>query len=1070
MVTITIPEVPGYGLGENTSATVTINEGVCDRTAKVRTAILDKLSGISDCAQVTDTDLSGITGALDLTGQSMTELQARDFRGLTGLQQLRLSDNSLASLPEGVFDGLTSLEQLRLSNNSLASLHEDVFDGLTGLQELRLSNNSLTSLHEDVFDGLTGLQELRLSNNSLASLHEDVFNGLTGLQDLRLINISLASLPEGMFDGLTGLTTLRMQSNPGSPFTLRAELEQTVANQVTVTVDEGAPFDMTTTLSVEGGTLSNSSVVISAGNSESPAITVTPSGDAPVLVTVTAATFPGSGVSYNGIQTGVGTANQAPVANAGSDQTVNPGATVTLDASGSSDPDTDDTLSYSWTQTAGTTVTLSSATVSMPTFTAPSSSDVLTFNVTVMDGRGGSDSDTVDITINSPPVADAGSDQTVNTGVTVTLDASGSNDPDTGDTLSYDWMQTAGTTVTLSSATAVNPTFTATSTPATLTFEVTVTDDRGGSDSDTVDVKINTPPEADAGPDQTVNPGATVTLDASGSSDPDTGDTLGYNWTQTAGTTVTLSSATASSPTFIAPSSAEVLTFEITVADGRGGSDSETVDVTINSPPVANAGPDQTVDSGVTVTLDGSGSSDPDTDDTLSYDWTQTVGTTITLGSTTAVSPTFTAPNVSEALTFELTVTDNHGASATDDVIITINAFTPQDVTFSTPGSYTFNVGRANRVYVSGRGADGGTGGRQGYKGADRSYANSLTPIQDPESRPRGGSGGTGGLGADGSDGRAGRFVTSFDSFNGVWNATMVGGRGGGGEAGTAGKSSTVADSSQILYSANGGRGRDGGGSNGGVAVLTGSTSTELANGTYAGEEPEEMAFTVVEGTVLTVNVGTVGQLGHGGGGGENASLSGGSGSSAASGADGIDGATSGWIHIRTARSSLGFDSFDDTGLTMEVLALIEVGSEAGTGTANPAALYTKAGFMNPDAVPASGFLVEGNLTLGNDSDITRIIYLDSVGSTDGVLRLNDLLDTENIGAYFNTGGAGNDLTLYIQTSKTNLRSAGVSGMLSGMISGTDWIDLNTPDAMDILLSELSDGDSLIIGLGRSSS
>ena len=58
---------------------------------------------------------------------------------------------------------------------------------------------------------------------------------------------------------------------------------------------------------------------------------------------------------------------------------------------------------------------------------------------------------------------------------------------------------------------------------------------------------------------------------------------------------------------------------------------------------------------------------------------------------------------------------------------------------------------------------------------------------------------------------------------------------------------------------------------------------------------------------------------------------------------------------------------------------------------------------------------------LGNDSDVTRIIYLDSLGSTSGVLRFNDHPDTKDIGTYFNTGGAGNDLTLYIQTSKTNV-------------------------------------------------
>ena len=108
---------------------------------------------------------------------------------------------------------------------------------------------------------------------------------------------------------------------------------------------------------------------------------------------------------------------------------------------------------------------------------------------------------------------------------------------------------------------------------------------------------------------------------------------------------------------------------------------------------------------------------------------------------------------------------------------------------------------------------------------------------------------------------------------------------------------------------------------------------------------------------------------------------------------------------------------------------------------------------------------MEGDLTLGNDSAVTRIIYLDSVGSKNGVLRLNDHPDTKDIGAYFNTGGAGNNLTLYIQTNKTNVQSAAVSGMLSGLNRGNNWIDLDLPAAMDSLLSSLSDGDSLIIGL-----
>ena len=78
----------------------------------------------------------------------------------------------------------------------------------------------------------------------------------------------------------------------------------------------------------------------------------------------------------------------------------------------------------------------------------------------------------------------------------------------------------------------------------------------------------NNPPVADAGPDQTVEEGERVTLDGTGSSDPD-GDPITYSWTQTGGTHVTLSSADIANPAFRAPDDGGVeVTFQLTVSDG----------------------------------------------------------------------------------------------------------------------------------------------------------------------------------------------------------------------------------------------------------------------------------------------------------------------------------------------------------------------------------------------------------------------------------------------------------------------------------------------------------------------
>ena len=132
----------------------------------------------------------------------------------------------------------------------------------------------------------------------------------------------------------------------------------------------------------------------------------------------------------------------------------------------------------------------------------------------------------------------------------------------------------------------------------------------------------NTPPEANAGSDQTVFVRDTVTLDGSKSSDAD-GDLLAFQWSFVSvptGSKATLSDPTAVKPTFVVDLSG-TYAVQLTVNDGTVESVPDTVVVTtMNSRPVANAGPDQTVFAGYLVTLDGSKSCDVD-GDRLTFQW-----------------------------------------------------------------------------------------------------------------------------------------------------------------------------------------------------------------------------------------------------------------------------------------------------------------------------------------------------------------------------------------------------------------------------------------------------------------
>ena len=345
--------------------------------------------------------------------------------------------------------------------------------------------------------------------------------------------------------------------------------------------------------------------------------------------------------------------NTAPIANAGPGQTVTTGTTVTLNGSGSSDTD-GNPLTYLWSlvsSPSGSSPTLTGPTTVRPTFLADRAGQYIV-QLIVNDGVSNSTAARVTITTtpgNTAPVANAGPDQTVQLGATVTLNGSGSSDVD-GTPLTYQWTVMtvpAGSAARLSSLSTVMPTFVA-DRAGDYVVRLVVNDSTVTSAPDTVTITTaggNSSPVANAGADQSAQVGATVSLNGSSSTDAD-GNQLTYDWSfisKPAGSSAALSNPTATTPSLVADQAGQYV-LQLIVNDGTMNSTPDAVTIVVamgNTAPVANAGQDQTVAVGASVILNGSASHDVDRS-ALTYQWSLTIkpaGSVATFANPTAAMP-----------------------------------------------------------------------------------------------------------------------------------------------------------------------------------------------------------------------------------------------------------------------------------------------------------------------------------------------------------------------------------------------------------------------------------------------
>src|SRR5688572_5393760 len=305
---------------------------------------------------------------------------------------------------------------------------------------------------------------------------------------------------------------------------------------------------------------------------------------------------------------------------------------------------------------------------------------------------------------NRAPVASAGADQTATVGVQVTLSGSGSTDPD-GDVLTFEWRTVAspgGAPVSLAGAATSQATFTPAAT-GEYEFELTVSDTEF-ADRDTVRVTVgaaNIAPTVDAGADKAVTLGAAATVTAT-AADPD-GDPLTFAWTVTArpaGSTAQPAPTNAATVS-ITPDVAGEYVLTVTVTDGRGGQAVDDVRVTATAPganqaPTADAGFDLEGTETIAMTLDGTGSSDPD-GDALTFTWTvvsRPAGSTAEIASATSALASFT-PDLEGVYVVQLAVSDGEFTS-TDTAVLTVGPFNHPPVgTLTIDGSAQILVGES---------------------------------------------------------------------------------------------------------------------------------------------------------------------------------------------------------------------------------------------------------------------------------------------------------------------------------------------------------------------------------------
>ena len=373
-------------------------------------------------------------------------------------------------------------------------------------------------------------------------------------------------------------------------------------------------------------------------------------------------------------------ANQAPSANAGLDQNISlPVSTANLTGS-ATDPD-GTIASYKWTKLSGPAAgNISNSNIAITTATGLVQG-VYKFRLTVTDNAGATAFDDMQVTVNAAanqaPSANAGLDQNITLPVSTANLIGSATDPD-GTIVTYLWTKISGPAAGNISNSNIGITTATGLVQGVYIFRLTVTDNGGATAFDEMRVTVNSAtnqtPSANAGLDQTLTlPINNTSLTGTGA-DPD-GSITNYNWTKISGPAAGVITNSNNASTTVTALVQGVYVFRLKVTDNSGATAIDDVQVTVNAAanqePTAFAGADQFISLPVnTANLNGSGN-DPD-GSIVSYAWSKISGPAAGIITNTANASTTVTALVQGVYTFRLTVTDNAGVTAFDDMKITV--------------------------------------------------------------------------------------------------------------------------------------------------------------------------------------------------------------------------------------------------------------------------------------------------------------------------------------------------------------------------------------------------------------